>query len=469
MPRRIEIPFIGPTAKDRSMLVSNQETLNFISAVKGFGSKAPIVLETAPGLVELGDAGDGPVRTSKMLPWKGALYAVFGTKLVKIETSGATEIGTLATSSAYCRMARGRNYLCIVDGTTGYTYDGTTFATITDLDFPSAPSHVVYKDGFFIVNDVGTDNFYISAIEDPTDWNALDFEAASVQPDNIKGHAATASILYIMGEVTTQLYYNTGNADFPYELMLNATHEVGLAAPDTLAESDDGVFMLATTPEGGLFVYRFQGQTGAVISGDEQEHELSLLSHRNAASAYIYKQAGKSFYVLNLDPGTPSLVFNIRANMWESRALGDGTAYRAGGAGPLDAVNVVGSRLEGKYYRLDLTHFTDAGEPLIRRRVTQIHHANNHLLDWHEVVVDIAGGSTTDPTADPQIRLRHSNDHGVWSSQLFAPLGKVGQTDRRAVFRNLGIARNKQFEVEVSDPCAVTIKAAYAAVTVLDD
>ena len=493
MAKRISIPFVGSQAVSRSVAVNNQATVNFMQAIKGKGAKAPIVLESAPGLVDrVGTIGDGAIRTSQMPQSKirvGAtgmdLYGVYGTKL-SAETIdvGTLEIGTLNANSGRVPIARGRNFIAMVDGTDGYTYDGTTFAQILDADFPGqtgagAPTHMVYIDGFFVVNDALTDNFFISALEDPTSWNALDFEAASVAPDNALAIAATESLLWIIGDETAQAYYNSGNPDFPYTIVLSATQEVGILAPDSLAESDAGIFYLATTPEGGRFVYRIQGQGGQTISGDEQEDFLATVTDPSDAFGFIYKQAGKSFYVLQLsattgdDPRSSStLIYNIKANAWETRELQDGSAWRAGGHGVLAGQNIVGSRIAAQSLNLDLTVFDDAGAEMIRKRRTQIYHQNNYLMEWWALVVDVRGGigNIAPPGADPLLKMRYSNDGGqVFSNFLTQRLGKIGDTDQRIVYRNLGQGRNRVFELLCSDPVALTIINAYAEVEVLGD
>lgn len=492
MARRIQIPFVGQTAVSRSVAVSNQKTVNLMQSMKGRGAKAPYILETVPGLVDLAAVGNGAIRTSQMVNSRirtgstgDDLYGVYGDKLIaQTADVGNIEIGTLNSNPGRVQMAAGRNYICLVDGTDGYTYDGTTFAVIADADFPDAgaggaPTHVVYIDGFFVVIDALTDNFYISAVEDPTSWNALDFDAASVAPDRALALAATESLLWVIGEETAQAYYNSQNADFPYEIVLNATQDVGILAPQSIAESDDGVFYLATTPEGGRFVHQIQGQAGRTITEDEQEAFLDTVTDPTDAYGFIYKQAGKSFYVLQLsatggdDPRSSStLIYNIRANAWETRELNDGTAWRAGGHGILDNDNIVGSRLAGRNLRLDLTVYNDSGQEIIRTRRSQIHHANNLLMDWWAIIIDIEGGvgNATAPGDDPQLRLRYSDTNGQsWSSWLTTSMGKIGEDKQRCVYRNLGSGRNRIFEIQCSDEVPLTIIAAYAEVEVLTD
>lgn len=490
MAQRITVPFIGGFATGREVQVNNQATVNFMQAIKGRSAKHQFVLETAPGLLARSTLGDGAIRTSQMhnssirVGGSGSeLYGVYGSRLMaQTVSSGNAEIGTLNANPARVEMARGRTAMMMVDGVDGYSYDGTTFAQIADLDFPGnagagAPTHCLYLDGFFIVNDALTDNFFISAKEDPTDWNALDFEAAAVAPDNSLAIAATESLLWIVGEESAQAYYNSGNPIFPYEIVLSATKEVGILAPYSIAESDDGIFYLATTPEGGRFVYQIQGQGGRVITEDEQEAFLLTVTDPTDAYGFIYKQAGKSFYVLQLsdtsglDPRTSStLIYNIKAKAWETRELLDGTAWRVGGHGILGGKNIGGSRIQAQNVELDLGVYQDLGQEMIRRRRAQIMHRDDRLMDWWAIILDVSTATTMSNVADPQIKLRYSNDAGrTFSDWMFEPLGKIGETDHRVVFRKLGIGRRRVWETECSENLQLTINAAYAEVEVLGD
>ncbi len=494
MAKRIQIPFVGQQSVSRSVLVNNQRTVNFMQAIKGSGAKAPVVLETVPGLVSRLESviGNGAIRSTQMVSSRiraasivGDLYGVFGDRLIQHTADiGNFDVGTLNSSGdpGSVRMARGRSHIMMVDGTDGYTYDGTTFAQILDADFPGqtgagSPTHVVYIDGFFVVNDALTDNFFISAVEDPTSWNALDFDAASVAPDAALALAATESLLWIHGDETAQAFYNSGNPDFPYDIVLNATQEVGILAPQSIAESDDGIFYLATTPEGGRFVYRIRGTQGQVITEDEQEAFLNDVTDPSTAYAFIYKQAGKSFYVLQLgattgkDPRASStLIYNIKAGAWETRELNDGTAWRAAGHGILGNDNIVGSRIQPGTILLDLNNFQDIGQEMIRVRRSQVIHRDNQVLDFHALIVDIEGGIGTPETPDPIMQMRYSNDGGrTFGSFRQAKLGKVGEFRRRITYNKLGSSRNRVFEIQFSGANNLTIIAAYAEVSVTGD
>ena len=484
--QRVTIPFIGGENKSKSITVSTQETVNLVHGVKAQGAKSQVILESAPGLIEVASLGNGAIRTRKMINSKirgtRDLYGVFGSKLMaRTDTGGSVEIGTLSTTTGQVDICAGRNYLLIVDGTAGYTYDGTTFQAITDLDFPTNATHSIYQDGFFIVNQPDTDNWYLSAKEDPTSWNALEFEASAVSPDEVLALASTESLVWTIGGETSQAYYNnnTNVGGFPYSISLSATQEVGILAPYSIAESDQGIFFLGTTPEGGRFIYHIYGQSGQVISGEEQDEFLATITDPSTAYGFIYHQAGKSFYVLQLGANTGvdaktsnTLVWNMKVKQWERRQLQDGTAWRGGGHGVLGNKNYVGSRLAATLYEMDLDTYEDAGAELIRSRTTNIYHNNNHIMDWHELIIDLspAVGNLVNPGKEPQIILRYSNDGGqTFVGYLTAPLGKIGETQHRVAFKNLGSSRNRVYKIEFSDATDFVIISAYATVTVLHD
>jgi hypothetical protein len=62
-------------------------------------------------------------------------------------------------------------------------------------------------------------------------------------------------------------------------------------------------------------------------------------------------------------------------------------------------------------------------------------------------------GLVTGQGSDPQVMLRWSNDGGhTWSNEHWVSAGRMGATKTRAIWRQLGRARTRTFEVVVSDP-----------------
>jgi hypothetical protein len=64
-------------------------------------------------------------------------------------------------------------------------------------------------------------------------------------------------------------------------------------------------------------------------------------------------------------------------------------------------------------------------------------------------------------TDNPQAMLRWSNDGGsTWSNEHWTSVGQLGKYKNRAIWRRLGTARDRIFEVSVSDPVNFVIISA---------
>jgi hypothetical protein len=64
-------------------------------------------------------------------------------------------------------------------------------------------------------------------------------------------------------------------------------------------------------------------------------------------------------------------------------------------------------------------------------------------------------------TTNPQAMLRWSNDGGsTWSKEYWVSIGKMGKYTNRAIWRRLGQARDRIFEVSITDPVNAVIVSA---------
>ena len=68
---------------------------------------------------------------------------------------------------------------------------------------------------------------------------------------------------------------------------------------------------------------------------------------------------------------------------------------------------------------------------------------------------------STQTTSYPQAMLRWSNDGGsTWSNEHWTGIGQIGKYRNRAIWRRLGTARDRVFEVVVTDPVNAVIVSA---------
>ena len=99
-----------------------------------------------------------------------------------------------------------------------------------------------------------------------------------------------------------------------------------------------------------------------------------------------------------------------------------------------------------------VTEANDGNEPL----VTQVQPAE----DYNGYALETEAYEAT-PGYDPQAMLRWSNDGGsTWSNEHWTSIGRIGRYTNRAIWRRLGFARDRIFEVAISAPVKAVIISA---------
>lgn len=471
---RTEIPFNGPTQEGRLSLVGKQQSVNLYPKLQSPGDKNKVSLYSCPGLPFLVSGGNGATRSNGVL-FKSKLYFVAGSELISITSSGSiASVGTLNSSGGRVELVAGRDYLALVDGTDGYSWNDTTFAQITDLDFPSNPSHITYLDGYFIVNKGDSDEFYISTVEDPTAWGALDFANAESSPDDILAHTSNQKDLYLFGETTTQVYYDSKNVDFPFDPYPNGVLQVGIEAKHSLVSTSHGIFWLSRTNEGELRVSKAIGLQHQIISSNDIDWQISQFTDASDAIGWIEQDGDRTIYVLTFPTADKTYCYDVMLPPeigWFEKKSWDIGRWRASGYGAIGSKRIIGDYSTSDFYTLDFDTFDENGDILERVRRAQIIHADKKEITIHELVLDVevGVGVTTGQGSNPQIMLRYSDDGGkTWSSELWENLGKIGERNTEVYWSKLGAARSWLFEVSVSDPVSVNIIAAYADIEVSD-
>jgi hypothetical protein len=288
MPKQIGIA--GP-AYETVKANNPQKCINWFLEPDGSAGKFPFILRPTPGLKAFSTLGSvGQIRG--LIEHRGVLYGVGDSTFYSIDSAGTeTSEGTIGTDTELVSMAASNDQICIVDGSKGYTYTVSTdtFAEITDGDFPSSPDQVTYQDGYFIVISKTDQKFYISGISDGQSWNALDFASATGHPDRLMGVISDHREIWLFGERSTEIWYNSGNADFPFEKRPGVLLHKGLAATNSIARANNSLYWLASDEAGQAIVVKANGYTPVVISSEAVSQALQSYSTISDAYAYNYR------------------------------------------------------------------------------------------------------------------------------------------------------------------------------------
>jgi DNA-binding beta-propeller fold protein YncE len=414
-----------------------------------------------PGLKLFVDPGNtAPVRN--MWVFNGNLYAVCGNTVYKITPAGASTAlaTTLNTSSGYVCMADNGTQIMITDGAYGYLIVADVLTQIADLDFP-VPDWLTYQDTYFIIIEKDTQKFYISGNNDGTTWDALDFASAEGTPDSALAIISDHRELWILGEKSTEIFYNSGDVDFPFERIQGAYLERGIGAPASIAKLDNSVFWLTEQFQ----IVRAQEYSPGIISTRQIDLEIEKYPVKSDAVGYAYTQAGHSFYVLNFPTANKTWVFDAATETWHQRSSQpvDGR-HRGNCYAYFNGKHLVGDFDNGKIYELNMETYDDDGEvqkavhvfPPVEVERKNVFH--NRI----EIECSTGVGLPTGQGSDPVAILDWTNDHyKTWSNEHWLPLGQIGEYTARVYETRLGSDRWRAYRLTITDPVERVIVSPY--------
>jgi hypothetical protein len=446
------IPFVGPSYSLALRKADIQRSINMHLVGLEAPGKAPFVLQSIPGLTLFTDLG-APVRG--MLSTNDRTFVVAGQTLWEVFRNGtSTNRGTLASLSGPVEMTFGISQLVIVDGDNGYVLvlSSNVFSRITSDAFYGSDT-VSFLDNFFLFVRPDTGEFYISAINDATTLDALDFATAESQPDDLVAIVAVQRRLLLLGAISTEVWFDSGNVDFPFERE-GATIEVGCMAPHSVREVDNSVFWIGRDKNGAGIVYRLNGYQAQRISSQGVEQAIQRADLASAV-AYCYQENGLTFYAINAPGLSSTWVYEISTGSWHERTdldeLGQYAPHRAVCHTYAFGRHVLGGA-DGALYFLDSDVRTNAGDPLVRERISP-HSATPSLTYayFDAFHLDCTTGDAPQD-ADPHVELFFSDDSGAtWSDAIQRSTGKVGERFARVTWRRLGRARDRVWKLRFSD------------------
>jgi hypothetical protein len=402
-------PFVGPAYRARSVNFDGQRCLNLFPELSQSGtSKSVAALYGTPGLRLWSTLPTNAVRGLLRFS-ESVLIAVAGNAVYSVTTAGvATQVGEIGAGTTPVSMASNGTDVMIVTGTQGYTYRPATnaFAAITDPDFVGADV-VFFIDGYFVMNKPGTGQFYITQLYG-TSIDGLDFATAEGSPDILVSLLVDHRELWLFGEVSTEIWFNSGSADFPFERNQGAYLEVGCAAKYSPAKMDNVVYWLGRDGSGQGIVYRAQGYQPQRVSDYGVEYAIGQMSRIDDAIGFSYQQEGHHFYMLTFPTARQTWVFDANTAMWHERAYWDAATatfdrHRSNCAAAFANRVIVGDWANGKLYSFDMDYYTDDGDTI--RRVRSCPHLNADMkyqfFNSLQIDMEAGVGLSGDPELDP--------------------------------------------------------------------
>jgi len=323
------------------------------------------------------------------------------------------------------------------------------------------------------------DNYFIYNKPDSQLWGATDllsiisnplsYGSKDGSPDDLVTIIVDRREVYLLGEMSSEVWIDVGAFPFPFQRIPGTSTQQGIAAKFSSARVGNSFAYVSKNNRGEATVVRMNGYIPERISTHAVENTL-VGQDVSDALAWTYQLNGHEVYVVtfpSIGENGLTWAFDNTTGLWHkwlyTNNQGLYERHRGNCCSFFNQQVLIGDYENGKLYRVSLSEYTDDGQ--LVRRVRRCPHITTDLQRqyFHELQIQFEPGVglSTGQGDNPQAMLRWSNDGGfTWSNENWVTIGAQGQYYNRAMWRRLGWARDRIFEVVVTDPIKAVIVSA---------
>lgn len=325
-----------------------------------------------------------------------------------------------------------------------YDVDTKDFSKVT-LPDGVLPGMVIFFDNFFIINDVNTNRFYISSINDGTVWAPLDF--SQIRSKTV-GITSLETQLLIFGRDLTEVFYNAGTTPFPFQPTTTISYEFGLLAPESLASSFGIVCWLAQNKNTSPIIVYTDGSGIKPISTENIDTIfIDKIQNVEDCRGFLFQENGHTFYTLTFFSDNVTLSYDFHTNKFT--LITEETVMRSSVLGVINFKNNNYAFTENsKYlYRYGTEYLSNDGELIERAIITDTYISSNTSMPFciNKLSLNMQQG-TLDKSG--WCNLFVSKDKGVTFNYMGnREINSTGQTNSLLNFYNLGSSRFWTFKI----------------------
>jgi len=328
---------------------------------------------------------------------------------------------------------------------------------------------LAFIEGWIIANQTGTRTFITNG---PTPYTNVFpgsfFALKDSSTDNLITLYESNRELWLVGERTSEVWYNAGNPNFTFERIPGVGPQIGCSAKHSITRLGGSLVWLGKNEQGENVVIRTDQYAFQRFSNHAIEHAISQYPLVSDAIGFAYEEEGHAFYVLTFPTADVTWVYDATASAmlqkpcWHKRASFDSIAGqyhrdRSNCFMNLQDLRLVGDYQSGQIHQMSRLFYTDAGTPLrAQRRCKHVWKKDDRTrVSQSSLQIEFTPGVglQTGQGSNPQAMLRWSNDGGfTWSNEYWRTIGAAGVTRNRAKWNRLGRARDRIYEVTMSDP-----------------
>lgn len=371
------IPLQGGSYVARSAIANACSCVNIYGEINPPDSPVPYTFYQRPAFRALVTQAMGGSVRGMYRASNGTVYVVIGSTVYTLSTAFVlTSIGSItAGRSNPVSMIDNRIQVMLVDGSpNGWTIDlaTNTFAQIVDpTGLFTGADKVDYMDTFILFNIPGTDEFG-STLSSSITFDALYFASKNDYPDDLSTLVVNRHEIILFGaQKGSEIWFDAGNAQFPFAELPGAYIEHACAAKYSVACSDVSTFWLGCDLQGQGIVFRQRGYETKRVSNHALEYAIRQMFAQSStisdAIGYTYQTDGHVFYVLTFPSANQTWVMDDSIEdpqlAWHRRGWTDtnGNLNRDRGNCYCFAfgMNLVGDFENGTIYALDPSVYVD--------------------------------------------------------------------------------------------------------------
>lgn len=417
---------------------------------------------------------NGPVRGEEFI--NGRAFAVSGNGFFELFANGTfTNWGTVANDALPVTMAASPQQLLLASAGTAYVFDLmlNTLTAIAGATFPGPVAQAGICDDFFLLTIQNSKEFFVSAPLNATDWVTNGSAIVSVFPDNIVSMFVFQRQIWFYSDTQSVVYYDSGNI-FPFDVNPNAFIEAGCAAENGATLFNNSIGWIGADARGQGKIWIASGYTPSRISNHAVEFAIQSYTRIDDAVGFSYQDQGHEFLCFYFPTPSVTWCYDAMTGMWHQRgffvqAIGQFRAAHYQNHMFAFGKHLVGDWQSGNVYQINIPvalagawdFATDAGNPIRRvRRAPHVSREQKH--EFHiELQVYVETGLGPQPplldgagkARDPQLMLSWSDDGGhTFGNEHILNCGQAGQFKKRARKLQLGRARDRVYQIAVSDP-----------------
>jgi hypothetical protein len=460
----VPILIAGGSDENASRPLSKQTTRNFWPRPQSKKSRSPYTLNSFYGH-KLFKAQSG-TKNRGMLENQGVLYRVLDESFYSVDGAGThTLLGTIPGSNRCTLRALGSSILIVNGGGKVYIWDGTTLSLNASANLGS-PRGVAVINNQAIYDRGSGQIFDVSNAGLPATINGLNYASAESYPDNLLVPYGWRETLYLFGEQSTELWWNSGTGNPPFDKVQGSGLGIGLGAIHSIAETPDNLYFLGSDRQ-------FHGLTpgtstvDTVINLPTLARELEDYLVVSDCIGWTMQLEGQWFYAATFPTQDITWAYPVGGEFFE---WGVGSKGRCLSDSYAKAFNrhLAASSTNGDLYELDADTYTDAGAPVIRTRDSAPIYSGligaegkEFEINSLELSLETGVGLLSGQGSDPRVMVSVSRDGGrTFGTERMLRAGRLGEytevkTGPFGRFKSEAVLRFR-----VSDPIAWTLYSA---------